>query len=497
MLATAEAQAARRTPRTSPNLLADHAQQHIDLVAEDLRGLESAGPVVPVSYKRPMNMPWCDSPFLEAQIAAEGLPPRLAAIARKFARDGYVIIDPGFSDELVARTIQDMDGRYHTGGGGAYADNGRIQDSWLFSDHSRQIATDPKVLDFLYFLYRRQPFAFQTLNFPAGTQQRTHSDTIHFHCFPHHFMCGVWVALEDIDLGNGPLHYYPGSQRLPVYDMQDLGFTASRQSQPYEYYKHYEDFVEGLARTHGLERRELKVKKGQALVWAANLFHGGSPILEAGRSRHSQVTHYYFTDCVYTTPLLSDFKAGRAFVREPRNIKNDNPVTPRYNGVAVPGAGWPFDLRQAPADPLAAGTPVPLNTDRPQRVVAWPRWDDPGDLQRMLRDFGPVLGGREDVCLCLRLDPATDPPLAAALQTFIAAYNEALGSESFDVLFVEDDLAQIDWPRLGKSATCALRAGGPWPGAQHDFVAALGVPVLATAAELQARLDAPPAATQP
>ena len=64
-------------------------------------------------------------------------------------------------------------------------------------------------------------------------------------------------------------------------------------------------------------------------------------------------------------------------------------------------------------DPRGAVAPLPLHTDRPQRVVAWPSWEDPADVQRMLRDFGPALGGREDVCLCLRLDPATDPPKPA------------------------------------------------------------------------------------
>ena len=32
---------------------------------------------------------------------------------------------------------------------------------------------------------------------------------------PEGFMCGVWVALEDMDMDNGPLVYYPGSHQLP------------------------------------------------------------------------------------------------------------------------------------------------------------------------------------------------------------------------------------------------------------------------------------------
>jgi ectoine hydroxylase-related dioxygenase (phytanoyl-CoA dioxygenase family) len=29
-------------------------------------------------------------------------------------------------------------------------------------------------------------------------------------------MCGVWVALEDMSEGAGPLEYYPGSHKWPI-----------------------------------------------------------------------------------------------------------------------------------------------------------------------------------------------------------------------------------------------------------------------------------------
>jgi hypothetical protein len=45
--------------------------------------------------------------------------------------------------------------------------------------------------------------------------------------------------------------------------------------------------------------------KGQALIWAANLLHGGSVQHDPARTRWSQVTHYYFRDCIYYTPAFS------------------------------------------------------------------------------------------------------------------------------------------------------------------------------------------------
>lgn len=465
--------------------------QHVRLVVDNLPEDRQPRSAVQVPWNRSLNIPWCDSPFLEQQIAAEQMPAELAAIARRYARDGYVIIDPEFAPGLIEGTIQDMNGRYRDGGGGAYSSPGRIQDSWQFSDHSRRIASDPKVLDLLYFLYRRQPVPFQTLNFPLGTQQRTHSDTIHFHCFPHHFMCGVWVALEDIDLTNGPLHYYPGSQRLPLYDMHDLGISASQQSNPYEHYVLYEDFIESIAKSKGLRRTELQVKKGQALVWSANLFHGGSPILDPSRSRHTQVTHYYFTDCVYTTPLMSDFRGGKAFLREPMNIKNGRAVTGRYNGTTVHAAKWPFDLAASAADPTTKLEPIALGTVKEQRIVAWPRWDDATDVDRIVGEFGAVLAGCEDACLCLRFDAVTDRPFEDALQLLVNACTQHLDDKALDILVIDDDLAQIEWPRIGLAVTGAIAAGGPRPSAQRDFIAALGVPVAETAAELRHQLSGP------
>ena len=42
-------------------------------------------------------------------------------------------------------------------------------------------------------------------------------------------------------------------------------------------------------------QRELGIlNKGQAIIWHANLLHGGAPQTNKAKSRNSQVTHYYF-----------------------------------------------------------------------------------------------------------------------------------------------------------------------------------------------------------
>ena len=39
---------------------------------------------------------------------------------------------------------------------------------------------------------------------------------------PPGFLVGMWVALEDIDEGAGPVFYVPGSHRLPYVMSEDL-----------------------------------------------------------------------------------------------------------------------------------------------------------------------------------------------------------------------------------------------------------------------------------
>lgn len=288
------------------------------------------------------NRPWVDSPFLPRLIEQAGLSPEDAELVRKFARDGYVVFDPRIPSSTIDAIVEWTTPRYSQTTEAWSADERRMLDAWNDCRAIRDVARAPRILDVLRLLYQRTPVPFQTLNFKLGSQQRTHSDTIHFDSIPHGFMCGVWVALEDVDASSGPLHYFPSSQRLPIFDLHDIGITGSMQKSPYENYSRYEDFVEELMRAEQLERTELHVERGQALIWSANLFHGGSPILDATRTRHSQVTHYYFEGCIYYTPLMSDPGLGKVAARQIIDVTTGRPAAQHYNGYRVMNPGeWP------------------------------------------------------------------------------------------------------------------------------------------------------------
>jgi ectoine hydroxylase-related dioxygenase (phytanoyl-CoA dioxygenase family) len=232
----------------------------------------------------------------------------------RFRRDGYLTIDPGIPAEVIDDVVEEMAPNYTEKGtrheGGVIYQKGRITHAWRFSENVLGIASAPRILQILEDLYGCRMLPFQTLNFWIGTQQAPHSDAMHFRPAEPEMMCGVWVAFEDIDMSNGPLIYYPGSHSLPFLDYEDVGFDAVESDFPsYEHYihernRHYQDHIRALLAERGLEPEYGTIRKGQALVWAANLLHGGAKQEDRSLSRHSQVTHYLpERSFAYHTPM--------------------------------------------------------------------------------------------------------------------------------------------------------------------------------------------------
>jgi phytanoyl-CoA dioxygenase PhyH len=285
------------------------------------------------------GVPAVESPFREQIFASADA--ETQRIARDLANDGFAVFDfPDPDFDRVADAIKaNLHGRYdwdfwhksgHAVGAGL-----RLQDAWAFDSNVKRLACNQKIMDLLSLLYGRRAWPFQTLNFPVGTQQHYHTDSVHFSSIPERFMCGVWTALEDIDEDRGPLVYYPGSHKWPIYSNEHIGFCASGATTPLTQ-ETFEPMWEALVARSGVQPRHFLPKKGQALIWAANLLHGGSRQNSAALTRWSQVTHYYFDDCAYYTPMLSDPFFGRIAFREMTDIVTGRPVPNKYVGKPIP-----------------------------------------------------------------------------------------------------------------------------------------------------------------
>jgi hypothetical protein len=286
------------------------------------------------------GVPDVESPFFDMIFAEKQISSQTMEIARALRRDGFAVIDfpdPDFPT-LAGNIIKKLDSRYDMDGWrkGTTKDL-RIQDAWQDVPEVKTMACNPAILQLLTELYGRRAFPFQTLNFPVGTQQHFHTDSIHFSSSPERFMVGVWVALEDVDSENGPLVYYPGSHTLPIYTNENLGVAPNFSGpDPISHYSLYLKAWEQIVEVLNLKPLQFHAKKGQALIWAANLLHGGAAHNDRQRTRYSQVSHYFFDGCCYYTPSASAPFLGAIRYRDLVDISTGRKMPNMVAGQQVP-----------------------------------------------------------------------------------------------------------------------------------------------------------------
>lgn len=282
------------------------------------------------------GVPLVESPFVREFFPPESTDPKLLELVIQLNKNGYAVID--FPDENFAERADrirsdlldayDWD-RWRVGGA-----NLRLQDAWKTNNDVYALAVNQTLIDLLTTLFGRRAWPFQTLNFPVGTEQHYHTDSVHFSSMPERFMCGVWTALEDVDEDQGPLIYYPGSHKWPIYTNEHIGHRHSETFATYQ--KVYEPMWRAMVENTGIQPQYLKIRKGQAVIWLANLLHGGASHMDKSKTRWSQVTHYFFDDCSYYTPMNTDLPLGVIDFREPYNIIKRSPNTNKYLGIDVP-----------------------------------------------------------------------------------------------------------------------------------------------------------------
>ncbi|MDZ4316516.1 MAG: phytanoyl-CoA dioxygenase family protein [Azonexus sp.] len=286
------------------------------------------------------GLPLIESPLFPALLPKLGLSDEEARIGLELYHRGYAVFDfpdPELDDriERIKRTLAPQYGIDFTDlESDKTIGQRRIQDAWQFDPDVRAIAANAAVIELLGKLYGRPAFPFQSLNFPVGTQQAAHSDMVHFSSQPEKFMCGVWLAMEDVTADSGPLFYYPGSHRWPVMSNALIGRGKADQ----ELNSAQEPFGEAwqaMCAANDASPDVFLARKGQALIWCANLLHGGSPQADRRRTRWSQVTHYYFEDCIYYTPAFSVEVLGELALRQITAISDGQARPNLYLGQPV------------------------------------------------------------------------------------------------------------------------------------------------------------------
>lgn len=251
--------------------------------------------------------PWLDRPDAVENIAARLATGKIsgeeAAQCRHWVSDGYIIVRGLFD----AETLDTVWSAYQRA-----IDRGKIvlepesagagdpfPGRWL-NPHRKvgefcRVAKHPELLRWLRLLFEREPKVLQTITSHKGSQQPEHSDSIHMTTYPLGYLAAAWIAFEDIHPDSGPLVYYPGSHRWPYLFSHDVAISEDEfQREGYRTYQaKYEPKIRELIAEHGVPPAYFLARRGDVLIWHANLVHGGSPRHNLAHSRRAMVTHYF------------------------------------------------------------------------------------------------------------------------------------------------------------------------------------------------------------
>jgi ectoine hydroxylase-related dioxygenase (phytanoyl-CoA dioxygenase family) len=254
---------------------------------------------------------WTDRVDAEARLAAKlrssALSPQEGRLVDEWMRDGYVVL-PGAVPAQVVDAIKaevesiwergdasyalELGARYFPLDSALRSEPVKLLDLYARVPAALEAAFAPALRRFLGLLFQSEPLLFQSLSFERGSRQPIHQDAAYVVVESPLELAASWIALEDVQEGSGELEYYVGSHRLP-------GFVFPGGTRRYDSHVHDETiharYLAGLherSRELGLERRRHLPRKGDVLVWSADLAHGGSPVTSPEATRKSLVCHY-------------------------------------------------------------------------------------------------------------------------------------------------------------------------------------------------------------
>lgn len=288
----------------------------------------TAAPAAPSGYHSRFGGLWPDLPnaidLIHGKHALGWISDRERDVLIRWTTEGFVVLSQAVPHDLIDRLDREVeriwegvDGRrifveFWEGdektiqpAGPRFKDKRvKLLDLFAHSQTARHIIFSEQIVRFLTLVFERPALAFQSLYFRWGSKQDIHQDTAFVKVSSPLEFAASWIALEDIQADSGELEYYVGSHRL-----DDYLFEGRSKWMPFRS-SEYDTFIESLhtrSRERELERQRFLPKKGDVLIWSADLAHGGSKNAGEGVTRKSLVTHYCPSSCepVYAIPGLT------------------------------------------------------------------------------------------------------------------------------------------------------------------------------------------------
>ena len=251
--------------------------------------------------------PWLDLPDaaerIEQKLQAGEITREEAGQCRYWNANGYIILERLFTESVLDEVWEGYERAVHNGKIKLDPEPAADDDPYpgrFLNPHKKVpayclILKHPGLLQWIRVLMEREPKPLQTIASHKGSQQGVHSDSIHMTTYPLGYLSAAWIAFEDIHPDSGPLVYYPGSHRLPFVFSKDVGISESEfQRDGYRSYQEkYEPYIRNQIAQRHLEPHYFHARKGDVLIWHANLLHGGSPRRDMQWSRKAVVCHFF------------------------------------------------------------------------------------------------------------------------------------------------------------------------------------------------------------
>lgn len=249
------------------------------------------------------DIPWIDRPDALQKIQQHDffrqLSPDLQQKILHFISEGYMILEGFYDANTIDAANQEVERLLHDKVADFNYTGRKIMDAHELSPLLNNTFFRNKQLSLLLeFLLGKTIIPFHTINFIYGSEQRAHSDSIHMSTAPQGYLIAAWTAFDDCDENNGALRFYPKSHRLPYITCRDYNSGNTPLLLGKLSYENYEDKVEEVIREHGFQEQYFFAKKGDVLIWHANLIHGGSAIRNKNATRRSMVAHYFAEEVI-------------------------------------------------------------------------------------------------------------------------------------------------------------------------------------------------------
>jgi phytanoyl-CoA hydroxylase len=345
------------------------------------------GEAEPPLYRSRYGGLWVDRKdahdILEGKLSRGEVTESDAELLAKYIDDGYVIFPKATDEALIDQFLDFFERAWRETPPHVYMqwnrqtipidpehydDVTKVSDMHSYFERGGELVFPPTVVRFLTQVYERPPVVFQSMTMRKGSEENLHIDTGPLTLTEPMTMAASWVALEDVQPQSGEFQFVPGTHRLP--ELLHYG-TDKGHHGDYEEYDIILQTTLAMAEAKGLKTEYFSAKKGDVLIWHADLMHGGAPIQDPTRTRKSLVAHFMPLGVMPTFFDCSEVKAipypNGGYCTD--RLLHDTNLKSRNGDQLADGASHPI----RPIDLWRSWVPLSVRQQVSPSLAAWVR----------------------------------------------------------------------------------------------------------------------------